>query len=82
MEAKESGMPQLTIISHGEVAALILPPAVLESAGFHVGDTIDVTLGDGQLILRSADDASRRQRLKEISDDVLDKRRDAYERLA
>jgi antitoxin component of MazEF toxin-antitoxin module len=82
MEGKESGMPQLTIVPHGEAAALILPPAVLESAGFHVGDTIDVTLGDGQLILRSTDDASRRQRLKEITDDVLEKRHDAYERLA
>jgi len=75
-------MPQLTIVPHGEAAALILPPAVLESAGFHVGDTIDVTLGDGQLILRSADEACWRQRLKEVTDDVLDKRRDAYERLA
>jgi antitoxin component of MazEF toxin-antitoxin module len=47
-------MPQLTIVSHGDSAAVILPAAVLESAGLHVGNVVDVTLGDGQLARRRA----------------------------
>ena len=75
-------MPQLTIVPHGDSAAVILPAAVLESAGLHVGDVVDVTPGDGQLILQAADDAARRARVQEISREVLERRKDAYQRLA
>ena len=50
-------MPRLPIVPHGDSAAVILTAAVLESAGLHVGDVLDVTLGNGQLILRPAEDA-------------------------
>ena len=44
-------MPQLTIVSHGDSAAVVLPASVLEPAGFHVGrDVLDVTLGERELI--------------------------------
>jgi antitoxin component of MazEF toxin-antitoxin module len=75
-------MPQLTIVSHGDSAALILSAAVLESAGLHVGDVVDVTLGDRQLILRTTDDGARRDLIGQITRDVLDERQDAYRRLA
>jgi antitoxin component of MazEF toxin-antitoxin module len=75
-------MPQLTIVPHGDSAAVILPAAVLESAGLHVGDVLEVTLGDRQLILRSAEDASRRELLETITREVFERRRDAYQRLA
>jgi antitoxin component of MazEF toxin-antitoxin module len=75
-------MPQLTIVPHGDSAAVILPAAVLESAGLHIGDVIDVTLGDRQLILRSAEDAPRRELLQTITQEVIERRRDAYQRLA
>jgi antitoxin component of MazEF toxin-antitoxin module len=79
---KEVAMPQLTIVPHGDSAAVILPAAVLESVGLRVGDIIDVTLGDGQLILRSARDTSRRELLEKITREVFERRKDAYQRLA
>jgi antitoxin component of MazEF toxin-antitoxin module len=75
-------MPQLTIVPHGDCAALILPAAVLELVGLHVGDVVDVTLGDRQLILRSAEDTSRHELLETITHEVFERRRDAYQRLA
>lgn len=75
-------MPQLTIVAHGDSAAVVIPAALLESVGLHVGDVVDVTLGDHQLILRSPDDASRRQLIEEVTRDVFERRRDAYQRLA
>jgi antitoxin component of MazEF toxin-antitoxin module len=75
-------MPQLTIVPHGDSAAVILPAAILESVGLRVGDVLEVTLGDRQLILRSAEDASRRELLEAITHEVLEQRRDAYQRLA
>ena len=75
-------MPQLTIVLHGDSAAVILPAAVLESVGLHVGDVVDVTVGDRQLILRAAEDASRSELLKTITQEVFERRADAYQRLA
>lgn len=75
-------MPQLTIVAHGESAAVVLPAAVLESIGLRIGDVLEATLSDGQLILRPVEDACRRQLLQEITDDVFERRREAYQRLA
>jgi antitoxin component of MazEF toxin-antitoxin module len=75
-------MPQLTIVPHGDSAAVILPAAILESVGLRVGDVVDVTVGDRQLILRSAEDASRHELLATITDEVFERRRDTYQRLA
>jgi antitoxin component of MazEF toxin-antitoxin module len=75
-------MAQLTIISHGDSAALVLPKKVMDSLGLSVGDTVDATLGDRQLILRPLDDAERRQLLADLTKEVLDTRSDAYRRLA
>lgn len=75
-------MTQLSIVPHGAAAAVVIPPDILEAAGLRIGDTVDVTLRDRQLILRPSEDASRRQRIEEITDEVLEHRREAYRRLA
>ena len=75
-------MPQLTIVAHGDSAAVVLPASVLESIGVCVGDVLEATLGDRQLILRPVEDAARRQLLREITTDLFERRRDAYQRLA
>jgi len=75
-------MPQLTIVPHGDSAAVVLPAGVLEAVGLHVGDVVDVTLGDRQLILRVAEDAARRGLFEEVTREVFERRRDAYQRLA
>jgi antitoxin component of MazEF toxin-antitoxin module len=75
-------LSQLPIIRHGDTAAVVLPAAVLELLGLHVGDVVDATVTDRQLILRPAADADRHQRVQEITEEVLERRRDAYRRLA
>jgi antitoxin component of MazEF toxin-antitoxin module len=75
-------MPQLTIVAHGDSAAVVLPASVLESIGLRIGDVLEATLGDRQLILQPVGDAARRQLLQEITRDVFERRRDAYKRLA
>lgn len=75
-------MPQLTIVPHGDSAAVVLTTAVLESVGLRIGDVVEVTLGDRQLILRPAEDAARRELVEEITREVFERRREAYQRLA
>ena len=75
-------MQQLTIVPHGDSAAVILPAAILESIGLRIGDVVDVTLGDRQLILHSAVDTSRQEMFDAITKQVFERRREAYQRLA
>ena len=75
-------MPQLTIVAHGDSGAVVLSAALLESIGLRVGDIVDVSLSDRQLIFRPVDDTARRRLMEEITNDVLEERRDAYRRLA
>jgi antitoxin component of MazEF toxin-antitoxin module len=75
-------MTQLSIVPHGASAAVVIPPDILEAVGLRIGDVVDVTLRDRQLILQPSEDASRRQRIEEITREVLEQRSEAYRRLA
>jgi antitoxin component of MazEF toxin-antitoxin module len=75
-------VPTLTIVAHGDSAAVVLPPSVLDLAGLRIGEVLEATLGDRQLILRPVEDIARRQKLQEIARDVFEQRRVAYQRLA
>jgi antitoxin component of MazEF toxin-antitoxin module len=75
-------MSQLTVISHGDAGAVVLSTSVLESVGLHVGDTLHLTVKDGQLILRPLDDLERVRKMADLTEEVLNRRSDAYRRLA
>ena len=75
-------MQHLTIVPHGESGAVVLPASVLESIGLRIGDVLEATLSDRQLILRHTEDSTRQQLLETITQDVFDRRQDAYRRLA
>jgi AbrB family looped-hinge helix DNA binding protein len=75
-------MPQFTIVSQTDTDSVVLPASLLESMGLHAGDRVEVTLIDGQLILRPADDPARGELLQKITGEVLEQRREAYRRLA
>ena len=51
-------MQRLTIIPHGDTAAVVLPASVLEAIGVHVGDVLEATVRERQVILRPVEDAA------------------------
>jgi antitoxin component of MazEF toxin-antitoxin module len=57
-------MSQFLIVSVGNAAGIVLPPEVLESLGWCVGDLVDVSASDGRLILQPARDTVRRERTR------------------
>jgi antitoxin component of MazEF toxin-antitoxin module len=75
-------MPQLTIVPHGDTAAVVLPAAILEAIGLQVGDVVEATVRERELILRPVEDAARHRLLDEITRKIIERRRDAYQRLA
>lgn len=72
----------LTIIPYGDAAAVVLPPAMLASAGLRIGDVLEVTFQDHELTLRASEDAARKQLVEQLTQDLIERRRDAYQRLA
>jgi antitoxin component of MazEF toxin-antitoxin module len=75
-------MAQSKIVSLGEAAAVVLPGEVLEAMGLRVGDVIDVTVGDRELILRPAAPEGSQSSIEEIVRELFERRGDAYRRLA
>ena len=75
-------MSQLTVIPLGAGAAVVLPDAVIESVGLRIGDKLDLTVSDQQLILRPDEVHPPEARLADIDREVFEQRQDAYRRLA
>ena len=74
-------MAQITIVPHRDGAAVVLPKAILESIGVNVGDTLDVFVSEQRVILRRLDDVERQRFIADLTQEVLDRRSEAYQRL-
>jgi antitoxin component of MazEF toxin-antitoxin module len=75
-------MSRRKIIASGEEAALLLSQETLKQMGVQVGDEVDVIIEDGALIVRPLDEAMRAQKIEQITDDLFEQRKSAYQRLA
>jgi antitoxin component of MazEF toxin-antitoxin module len=71
---------QITLI--GQSAAVFLPQEILEQMGVSIGDEVDLAVIDHTLILRSLSEVEREQKLEAVKKDIVERRRNAYERLA
>lgn len=75
-------MTRLPIVPVEGSAAIVMPPSALDSLGIAIGDLVDVTVSNGQIIVRPVSPSNRSQVVDQITHDVLEQRRDAYQRLA
>ena len=75
-------MSRRRIIASGDSPAILLPQEVLDEMGLGIGDEVDLTIVERDLVLRRVDEAERGRRIQESTDAVLERRKSAYERLA
>jgi antitoxin component of MazEF toxin-antitoxin module len=75
-------MSQHHITQIGNTAALLLPPDVLEQIGFHIGDTVEMSVFDGMLVVSSLQEIERKHKIREATRKVFTHRKSAYQRLA
>ena len=75
-------MAQVTIISLHNAPAIVLPAIALEGTGLTIGDTVELTVNGRAVDLAPAEDASRKEKVEQLTDEIIERRRDAYERLA
>lgn len=75
-------MSRRRIIASGEEAALLLSQETLNQMGVSIGDDVDMSIQDGALIVRPLNEATRAQKIEEVTSDVFERRKNAYQRLA
>ncbi len=75
-------MSQQQITQIGNAAALLLPPEILEQTGIHIGDTIEISVVDGMLIVSTLQEFERKQNIQDAIRNVFARRKSAYQRLA
>ena len=75
-------MSQQQIAQIGNAAALLLPPEILEQTGIHIGDTIEISVVDGMLIVSPLQEFERKQKIQDAIRNVFARRKSAYQQLA
>lgn len=66
----------------GDVAAVRLPPQILEDLGIGIGDEVEMSIKEGAIILRPLDEPEPARKIEDASTAVIDRRKSAYEELA
>jgi antitoxin component of MazEF toxin-antitoxin module len=79
---KGERMARIQITSVNDSPALVLTPEMAEKLGVSVGDEAEVSIEDRTLTLRPLDEIERERKAERIIDDLMERRRSAYERLA
>ncbi|GAK60132.1 hypothetical protein U27_00023 [Candidatus Vecturithrix granuli] len=75
-------MSQQQITQMGNTAALLLPPDILEQTGIHIGDTIEISVVDGMLIVFTLQEFERKQKIQDAVRKVFARRQSTYQRLS
>ena len=70
------------ISSVGNSAAIVLSRDVLKLMNLEIGDEVELSVLDRALVVRSAEDADRNERMRQIADRVFMRRKGLLARLA
>lgn len=70
------------IITIGDPAGVFLSEEILHQIGVDVGDQVVVSVLDRTLIVRSLDEAERRQKMDAAMKELMENRQEVYECLA
>ena len=75
-------MSRKRITATEDSATLLLPQEIIDQIGLQQGDEVDVSVVDRTVILRPLDESERAQRLRAVTESVIESRANAYEELA
>ncbi len=75
-------MPRVQIQKVGNSAALLLTEEIMKLLAIHIGDEVEIRREDRNIIIQPSDEILRQQKLKEVTNDVFERRKSAYQKLA
>ncbi len=65
----------------GDSAALLLTDEMLNLLGIGLGDEVDVSISDRELVIRPRNELERRRMIEKATDNVFSRRESVYRRL-
>jgi antitoxin component of MazEF toxin-antitoxin module len=74
-------MSQHVLVPVDSGTGLVLPPDILTALGLKIGDSVDLTLADHQIIVRPMGEAARRRLVSDGLRILLARRRGLYQEL-
>ena len=75
-------MSRERISTSGTDATVRLPGEILERLGVDVGDEVEMVVVERTLIVRSVNETDRAAQIDAVTNEVIDRRKSAYEELA
>jgi antitoxin component of MazEF toxin-antitoxin module len=75
-------MPRIQIKKVGNSAALLLTEEIMKLLAIQIGDEVDIRVKDRKLIIQPSDDILREQKLLDVTSNVFERRKSAYQQLA
>ncbi len=75
-------MPRVQIQKVGNSAALLLTEEMMKLLAIHIGDEVEIRREDRNIIIQASDEILRQQKLKKVTNDVFERRKSAYQKLA
>jgi antitoxin component of MazEF toxin-antitoxin module len=73
---------EIEIVKSGEIFVVPLTAEIMRQSGLKEGEKIKVSVENGKIEIRPLAEVELEARVDEIVDGLIEKRRDAYERLA
>ncbi len=75
-------MPKVQIKKVGNSAALLLNKEIMKLLAVHIGDEVEIRLENRNIIIQASDEILREQKLKKVTNNVFERRKSAYQKLA
>ena len=66
----------------GDAISVPLSPEAIDALGVNTGDELDIEIVGRALVIRSASEAQRSRSFTDLFESILQKRREAYDRLS
>jgi antitoxin component of MazEF toxin-antitoxin module len=75
-------MFETQVFNHGNEPAILLDPESLHALGVRVGDSVQVSVANGEILVRPLNEQSRQEMLNAAVEDVMRRRESVFEELA
>ena len=75
-------MFETQVFNHGNEPDILLGPEHLSALGVRVGDSVEVSVANGEILVRPLNEERRKEMLSAAIEDVIQRRKCVFEELA
>ena len=75
-------MFETQVFNHGNEPAILLGPEHLHALGMQIGDSVQVSVVNGEILIRPLNESLRKEMLEAAIEDVTRRRKSVFDELA